>query len=281
LGSYENVLAAFRRYDKDRSNTLSWSELHQLMVDTNAATAGAWTEGDTDVLLKELDKSRDNKVDIDELVAHIFKRQDAMGGTSGSSEYEIVLEAFRRYDSNRNGTLCKQEFHRLMGSLKPGWTEEHTKKVFSVVDKDNSGEVDSSELVAWLFGIPAERSQAARKAERTREAEKSFGKFEKKSKEAGPMVVVEIVTGSSGITAVDNLAARWKRKLGASVEVAKVVSASAGGISRVSARNGNVVFWDMATMMAHRENPFHSERSAREWERDMESRHIPRLLAGT
>ena len=35
---------------------------------------GCINEGDTDVLLRELDKSRDNKVDIEELISHIFRR---------------------------------------------------------------------------------------------------------------------------------------------------------------------------------------------------------------
>jgi Ca2+-binding EF-hand superfamily protein len=284
LGSYESVIQAFRKYDANGDGKLSWRELHQLMSDLNKGRGFEWREANSDLLLQSIDKDQNGCVDMEELTAYIFPRTDAMGGTAGASDYEVVLENFRRSDANRSGTLDKAEFTRLMQRLKPGWTAAETERVFSMVDKDNSGEIESDELVAWLFGVPADRRRAAkdqRKAARRADA----GRLPPISgaTPSETLLVIEFVCGGSAETLVNQIKQRWERKMGGQLSVVVKVEGRSSGhtISKVSARNGAVVFWESATMMAYRENPFLNIKTTEEWSKDMLARHIPRLLSGT
>jgi len=278
LGSYENVLAVFKKYDANGNGELSWHELNKLMTDLNS---GKWSDMRTDQLLGQLDRNSDGAVNINELLEYIFPRKDAMGGAAGNSQYEEVIEAFRRHDTNKNGTLDKREFTQLMIALKRGqgkaWDARQTEQVFRVVDKDGSGEVESDELIAWMFGVPSDRKRAAAAQDQRRS-----GRKHDSADAEGPLVVFEFECGRGAPEiAVDGITERWRRHLKGQVEVKKIVSASSKSITKVSARNGKIVFWDAAVMMAYRDNPFISPQSTNEWCKDMYARHIPRLLNGT
>jgi len=278
LGSYEKVVAAFKKFDVNKDNRLSWAELGALMRELNR---GNWDDKKTDVLFGTLDKNGSHSIEIEELLAYIFPHADAMGGTAGDSEYERCMEAFRRYDGDRNGTLDKPEFTRLMTAMmqqKGGsWNARETDKVFMAVDKDHSGSVSSEELVAWLFGVPPDRSKAgARHARASRHGDKEA------AAKAGAMVVIDFECGPGAPEiCVNGIIAEWKQKLGNQVKCQKVLSRNHHRVAKVSARNGEVIFWDEATMMATRDNPFSNAQSAQEWSGDMLRRHIPRLINGT
>lgn len=277
LGSYENILNSFRRYDTNRDNKLSFAELNALMKDLNE---GKWQEAQTSQLMARIDRDQNGTVDIDELLHYVFPVQDAMGGDAGASDYEKIMAAFRRFDGNRNGTLCKPEFTRVMQKVKPGWEPAMTEKVFAAVDTDKSGEVASDELVAWLFGVPPDRQKAAQKAARAEKKAIKAGADPSKVN-VGPLVVVEMIAGSKAETEALRLQDKIAKKMGNKVRVDLKIQGTIQTITKVSARDGQVIFWDSATMMAFRDNPFTNMQVADQWVRDLCSRDLPRLLAGT
>jgi len=276
LGSYENVLAAFKRYDKNNDGKLTYSELHDLMSFLNN---GRWTEDKTNRLLLHIDTDGNGSLSVEELVGYIFPRSSAMGGTTGLSDYEKVVEHFRSFDSDRNGVLDKAEFTRLMHTLRQGaWTSRHTDYVFENVDKDKSGMVDSAELVAFIFGVPHERRQTA-------SAQSVPGRrrtAEQRQAAAGALVVIDMVVGPrQGEQWARKMASSWQRKFGDKVEYRVTVDKHVDGVMRVTARDGQVVFYDKPSMMMYRDNPFETLKSAEAWIEDVGRRHIPRLISGT
>lgn len=277
LGSYENILNSFRRYDTNRDNKLSFAELNALMKDLNE---GKWQEAQSSQLMTRIDRDQNGTVDIDELLHYVFPVNDAMGGEAGASDYEKIMTAFRRFDGNRNGTLCKPEFTRVMQKVKPGWEPAMTEKVFAAVDTDKSGEVASDELVAWLFGVPPDRQKAAKKAARAEKKAIKAG-ADPSTVNVGPLVVVEMIAGSKAETEALRLQDKIAKKMGNKVRVDLKIQGTIQTITKVSARDGQVVFWDSATMMAFRDNPFTNMQVADQWVRDLCSRDLPRLLAGT
>lgn len=264
LGSYQKVLETFKTYDTDLNGLMSFKELHKLMSDLNK---GRWSEAESDRLFKQIDKNSNGSIDINELVDFIFNRDPKMGtvGDAGKSDYELVLQDFRKFDTNRNGTLDKAEFTRLMGTLKPGaWDTKRTDAVFAQVDVDKSGEVDLNELVAFLFGVPKSRLKAAQKGAQD------------------CLVIVEFRCGPGAPeNMVQQIANIWRKKFQNDVGVKKVVDKNITGINYVAARGGQVVFWDEAKMVAFRDNPFLSLGTMKQWVEEMTRRHIPGLLDGT
>merc|ERR1719436_1885968 len=99
-------------------------------------TKGRWSKNESDRLLLTVDKNKSGTIDINEFINYVFGSKDY----ASSNAYTQVLEQFRKFDTNRNGTLDKKEFTRLMSALKPGqWSEKHTDLVFGEVDADKSG----------------------------------------------------------------------------------------------------------------------------------------------
>lgn len=265
LGNYEKVLETFKRYDTDRNGSMSFKEMHKLMCDLNP---GRWTEADSDRLLPLVDKNRNGNIDVNEFIAFIFEGNNSATtfAPAGMSQYEKVLQQFRLFDTNRNGTLDKAEFTRLMSSLQPGrWSVQATEMVFQAVDLNNSGEVDMDELVAYLFGVPKELQK---------NAQKNHGH--------GPLLIIEFVIGPGNPESyVQQMANRWKRDFGDEVAVSRIIKKDVKGIVRVTTRNGEIVFWDDASMLPYRPNPFLTMESLKAWIDDMSQRHMPRLLSGT
>mmetsp|Transcript_54703 Transcript_54703/g.127972 ORF Transcript_54703/g.127972 Transcript_54703/m.127972 type:complete len:396 (+) Transcript_54703:1-1188(+) len=277
IGSnYQQVVRIFRKYDQDRDNKLSHQELHRLMVQLNPHS---WTDKKTKILMKAIDNNNNGAIDMTEFLDYIFPKvgvdqyasiRNATGGMQGLSEYEMVMEQFRGHDANGNGTMDKEEFGRLMMSLRPGgWNPQDTERVFNAVDKDRSGEVDCSELVAYLFKIPTEQLKAAKMKHRGNAVK------------AGALLNIEIVTGDSHITVAKQLERGWERRFGTEVDVRIIVRPDTKGIISVSARNGAVVFWDRATMAPYRDDPFATPHDMHAWFDDMTRFHIPNLIQAT
>eukprot|EP00449_Zooxanthella_nutricula_P018248 CAMPEP_0198538894 /NCGR_PEP_ID=MMETSP1462-20131121/48117_1 /TAXON_ID=1333877 /ORGANISM="Brandtodinium nutriculum, Strain RCC3387" /LENGTH=288 /DNA_ID=CAMNT_0044268929 /DNA_START=75 /DNA_END=941 /DNA_ORIENTATION=- len=266
IGSYEQVLQAFREFDADRNGKMTFAELHTLMCALNRGAA-SWTEVDTERLFHQVDKDGSGFIDVKEFVDYAFNSAPttvASAQGAGKSNYEKVIEDFRHYDVNHNGTLDKREFTALMSNLRPGsWSMDKTETIFDQLDLDKSGELDMDELVAFLFVVPKQR-------------------IPQKGPGTEPLVVVDFECGKGMAEAcVQQIANKWHKLFGPEVVVKKYVKTDITGIDKVSARKGKVVFWDAVAMLPYRENPFRNKNSLKVWLDDMCRRHIPRLLDST
>jgi len=282
LGQYEEVLMHFRTADKDRNGFLSEDELHELLVMTNKRSQ--WTQSDTTRLFSGVDRDRNHVIDIKEFLNYVFDRRDAMGGTHAGSDYDRVLETFRRCDSNFNGTLDQREFKQLMDILQPGkWDQTMIAKVWKKVDKDGSGEVSCEELLAYIFRGDSsidkrQRKQHAEQIAAEAQQGKISGMMQQHTRDDA--VIVEFECGPRLEKTVDGITAIWMRNplLRANVKVLKKLMPQSNCISKVSARQGAVIFWDRRTMMAHRDDPFENPNSQNKWTGEMQDRDLPNLI---
>lgn len=271
LGSYEQSVAAFRQFDKNRDGMMSFNEMHGLMSTLNPKT---WTEKHTDKMFSQIDKDHNGAIDIREFIAYLFPDQ---GG--GATDYEKIMALFRKNDANLNGRLDKREFNSLMKVLYPQQPGNSFEALFNAADKDKSGEIDSNELIAYIFGVPTDRAKDARAAQR-RDAREERGAAPT-SKVIGASVVIEMIYGPNMEATVSGMANLWEKTHGKSIGVKLVCDSRFTHLHSVSARDGKVQFWDRAGMIAFREDPFKTEKTTRRFAEDMNQRDIPRLLAGS
>lgn len=263
IGSYENVLRTFRLADTNGDGRLSQLEMHHLMTTLNQHT---WEKKDTQQLFAQLDRDRKGHIDIEEFIAFIFTRKTATGGSEGMSVYEQVMEIFRAKDTNRNGTMDPMEFTSLMIKLCNGrWNEQCTQEIWHELDIDRSGEVDSAELVAYLFDVPMPHKDPKKRRH-------------SHSRMVRPLVL-EIACGrGQSATKAAMMRAAWLQKFGHSLAIDIVTVEGASHISKVGTSNGKVVLWDRATMIGFREDPFKDLETMRTWIDTVAARDIPRLL---
>lgn len=68
-----------------------------------------------------------------------------------SGDRDKLLEAFRLFDSDGDGTISKDEVLRLFQALDPRFTKEDAEKVLLAADTNLDGRIDYAEFVSWLF----------------------------------------------------------------------------------------------------------------------------------
>lgn len=269
VGGYEQSLAAFRKYDQNRDGRLSFQEMHNLM---SALNPHGWTQKHTDALFSQIDKDHGGAIEIREFLAYLFPHK------SGMTDYERVMSEFRNGDANLNGRIDKHEFRNVMQRLHMNVPPGQLDALFAHCDKDNSGEVDSSEFVAYLFGVPEDCAKQARRDQR-RQSREDRG-VPQTSHQVGAMVVIEIVYGPNVEQIAAAMAQMWRREHGTAIDVKLVCDNRFTSIDQVTAREGKVQFWHRGSMIAFREDPFRNDRSTRKFAEDVMRRDIPRLLSG-
>merc|ERR1711957_791832 len=107
----------------------------------------------------------DGAVDMQEFLEYLFPNRPGM------TDYERVLAFFRQCDHNMNGMIDRREFGALMRTLYPQYPANQFDALFQAADKDHSGEVDSNELIAYIFGVPQDRKEQAKALERKNDRE--------------------------------------------------------------------------------------------------------------
>lgn len=276
LGTYDDVIAAFRRADQNGDRALSMAELHRLMCSMNKK----WTEMHTHNLFRVVDSDANGEINIDEFISFVFANE---GGVQNETPYEAVMRSFRSADLNRNGVLDKREFHRLMSKLQPNeWDAEHTNQVFGMADRDGSGEVDSSELIGYIFGAQGHPSGDDRHSPQDAHQQSRRDARTSSHHHRTPRIVIQFTHGTDRkcLRDISLVEARWKATMGSSLVVSKVLDEDVSGITNVTALAPHrLLFWDQAAMMAHRENPFATDFRLYAWADEMAHMHFP-VLAG-
>jgi Ca2+-binding EF-hand superfamily protein len=81
--------------------------------------------------------------------------QDTLPASLRELDYWQVLEQWKLYENRSNGTVNRTKFFKLINS--PNQADHIPKaqcdKLFSCLDKDDSGEIDLEEFMAWCFSL--------------------------------------------------------------------------------------------------------------------------------
>ena len=61
-----------------------------------------------------------------------------------------LMDAFRTFDADGNGTLCEEEVLTVMRALGMWLSKTQVKKLMVEADKDNSGDISYGEVVDYM-----------------------------------------------------------------------------------------------------------------------------------
>lgn len=142
------VQSLFEKYDKDKNGSLKKEELSVLLkddfgMDSQRAEAAAML----------LDKDGSGIVSFEEFFQW-FSSGEGMSNVSDESRYHYVKKAvdlFKRFDTNKNGTIDRDELQHLMRSI--GFTQS-LDSAFEQLDKDKNGKISFPEFIVWLNWLP-------------------------------------------------------------------------------------------------------------------------------
>ena len=148
----------FNRYDKDGSGSIDLGEFRQLVAEIRAFKARLAPKAVDDIETQWLEADEDRSGSIDGRELH-----SALQGLGLNTTYDQSLEVMKRYDTDKSGTLDRDEFRRLVLELrafKRGADEVEAQ--FAAADADQSGSIELDELMPALarLEMPTDRSQA-------------------------------------------------------------------------------------------------------------------------
>mmetsp|Transcript_10706 Transcript_10706/g.11974 ORF Transcript_10706/g.11974 Transcript_10706/m.11974 type:complete len:173 (+) Transcript_10706:93-611(+) len=147
----ERMKEAFELVNLDADATISLEEFRIAMETIGIQELVA------EQLFKRFDTDNTGFLDKDEFFAYAAKgggevRSLINKGIGGDDDpaIEKVVEVFRAWDRDGDGTISRDELERVLIVLNPSFTKKDMSKVMKAADKNGDGVIDYEEFADWL-----------------------------------------------------------------------------------------------------------------------------------
>jgi Ca2+-binding EF-hand superfamily protein len=147
----------FALADTDKSGTLEARELVAMIQSVNPDKS----ESDIRKQFRELDKSKDGKLQKDEFVSAMLEHFKADSDQKFAERIEITKkflvrkpalgQIFDAFDSDKSGSLDKGELYRMVKLNKPKVTNDEILSMIKAMDIDKDKRVNKPEFVQYFF----------------------------------------------------------------------------------------------------------------------------------
>lgn len=139
----------FDKFDRDNSGDISVNELQEMCMEF-----GVWLQGPAlDAAMRTIDKNGDGDITYEEFLS--WYKTSSFGklalDDATLQRRQTLAAVFKKYDSNKNGSLDASEFralHQEMRSL--GLTARDANTALADIDSSGDGVVQFNELAEWL-----------------------------------------------------------------------------------------------------------------------------------
>ncbi|XP_022983538.1 calcium-binding protein CML24-like [Cucurbita maxima] len=136
LGSMDEVMKIFKKFDKNGDGKISVSELGAALGELG----GKISSDETRRIMLEIDTDGDGFIDLDEFAA--FHREAYPDG-GGNKDLQ---DAFDLYDMDKNGLISAKELHFVLKRLGEKCSLKDCCRMISSVDVDGDGHVNFEEF---------------------------------------------------------------------------------------------------------------------------------------
>jgi Ca2+-binding EF-hand superfamily protein len=144
----KDVQKAFKTFDTNNDGAIDRSEL------TQALTSGGmnFTQQEIDAIFNAADVDKDGQVDYEEFICLMCPSAAAIvcKFRSQYKNLDDVKAAFKRFDSNGDGALDRNELGAAMKSSGQSYSDVEIDAIFSLGDTDGDGEVSLQEFVELM-----------------------------------------------------------------------------------------------------------------------------------
>ncbi|CAG9333007.1 unnamed protein product [Blepharisma stoltei] len=139
-----DIGSLFRAFDKNLSGTLSRQEFRNALEHLGLNL----TTYDVEMLVDVADANKDGSITLHEFIefvqpsenmVSVFKRMMKRSGISAPDLFNI-------FDADKNGIITKDEFKRVLASLKIPLTPEEVEALWTFIDKDKSNTINFKEF---------------------------------------------------------------------------------------------------------------------------------------
>ena len=142
----DNVIAAFKRFDRNNDGALDKAELSQAMK----SSGQSYSDIEVDAIFSLGDSDGDGEVSLQEFVALMSPSASEILAKLRSSFRSIqdVKATFKRIDTDNDGLLSKQEMLSSSGSK---YDQEEVNAIFALGDVNGDGALDMGEFIGLMY----------------------------------------------------------------------------------------------------------------------------------
>ncbi|KAK6167840.1 hypothetical protein SNE40_021778 [Patella caerulea] len=138
----EEIRQTFELFDKNGDGCIDAWEIKDVVH----SLGQCMSEGDIDLLVKNVDKDGNGTVDFEEFLHHFAPRYR----TKDQVEAEM-MEAFRAFDKNGDGFISAHELRVALTSVGECLTDAQVDEVLRDADKDGDGQISYEEFSKYLL----------------------------------------------------------------------------------------------------------------------------------
>ena len=146
--SVKDVQMAFKEFDRNGDGSIDRSELTSALM----SSGGNFTKQEVDVIFTAADIDGNGEIDYEEFIALMCPTASDIIEKFRSKYRNLndVKAAFKRFDSNGDGALSKDELFSAMKSSGESYTEIEVDAIFSLGDADGDGEITLEEFINMM-----------------------------------------------------------------------------------------------------------------------------------
>jgi len=132
---------AFSLFDKDGDGTIDADELGTVL----RSLGNQPTDEEVEDMIKEADEDGNGTIDFAEFIKMMPTQE------RDDNAEEEMLEAFRVFDTDGNGSITADELRQIFVNLGEKLTEEEIADMIEEADTDGDGEINYQEFVTMMF----------------------------------------------------------------------------------------------------------------------------------
>merc|ERR1719193_1413932 len=142
----DNVIAAFKRFDRNNDGALDKAELSQALK----SSGQAYSDIEVDAIFSLGDSDGDGEVSLQEFVALMSPSASEVLNKLRTSFKSIqdVKAAFKKIDTDNDGLLSKQE---MLASKGCKYDSEEVNAIFQLGDINGDGQLDMGEFIGLMY----------------------------------------------------------------------------------------------------------------------------------
>ncbi|KAI7860180.1 calmoduline [Circinella umbellata] len=137
----EEYKSSFQQFDKDGNGTIDARELGGVMKALNMSVS----EVEVKSMIRELDADGSGSIDFEEFLSMLSRTK-----FNGNDAQQELLETFKVFDKNNDGTISANELREVMSNLGERMSEAELEQMLLEADANKDGVINYEEFVKML-----------------------------------------------------------------------------------------------------------------------------------
>lgn len=140
----QEITTIFNMFDKNGDGQLQNDEIESFLI----AIGQSPTPDEVASIIEKLDADKNGYITLDEFINYMDENY-----VISQNEIDDLIEAFKIFDYNNNGSISKEEFTNILTKYGPNeFSDQDIEDIFEMIDLDHDGTINYAEFIdMWKY----------------------------------------------------------------------------------------------------------------------------------